>query len=332
MKKIRVLLYLLLPTTYLSLLRFLFSTAFQNLQKMDIYYRKHPFMSVNKWGKLKITHPENIHIGKGTSVHNNVDLYADKISSITIGKNSKIGQRTQLVSTRNDHLKIGQNTSFHSDCSIVGQVTIGDNCLFARHIFISSYEHTFKHIPYEYIKKQDLLHKTKSPVSIADDCWIGWGVAIKSGIKIGKGAIVGANSVVTKNIPPYKIYGGIPAKEIGTRLEFKPPTTINSLNHSHSPYFYHGLMKINDHYQNHYDAFSIAAPKNSFTQIDIHVLEPTGHLILTDFPQILPHLNTQKIIYSFKITAAQLKTEYEFYIIDFKTTDLIRIKRIDFIV
>ena len=47
--------------------------------------------------------------------------------------------------------------------------------------------------------------------------WIGWGVLIKGGVTIGNGAVIGARSVVTKDVPPYTIVGGVPAKVIGKR-------------------------------------------------------------------------------------------------------------------
>lgn len=52
----------------------------------------------------------------------------------------------------------------------------------------------------------------KYPVVIGNDCWIGFGVSIVSGVKIGDGAVVLAGAVVTKDIPPYSIVGGVPAK------------------------------------------------------------------------------------------------------------------------
>ena len=53
---------------------------------------------------------------------------------------------------------------------------------------------------------------------IGDDAWIGYGAIILAGVKIGRGSIVGAGSVVTKDIPPYEIHAGIPARKIGERF------------------------------------------------------------------------------------------------------------------
>ena len=61
--------------------------------------------------------------------------------------------------------------------------------------------------------------KQYPPVQIADDVWIGARVMILPGLKIGKGAIIGAGAVVTKDVPPYAIFAGNPARMIGSREE-----------------------------------------------------------------------------------------------------------------
>ena len=64
------------------------------------------------------------------------------------------------------------------------------------------------------MKSQNVRHKK---VNIGDDVWIGAKSTILMGVNVGKGAIIGANSVVTKNIPEYSIVGGVPAKVISVR-------------------------------------------------------------------------------------------------------------------
>lgn len=67
---------------------------------------------------------------------------------------------------------------------------------------------------------------TKGNVIIGNDVWIGWGAMILSGVTIGDGAVIGANALVTKNVPPYAIVGGNPAKIIKYRFD---EDTINKL-------------------------------------------------------------------------------------------------------
>ena len=58
-----------------------------------------------------------------------------------------------------------------------------------------------------------------APVVIGDDCWIGRRVMIMAGVTIGEGCVIAAGAVVTKDIPPYSVVGGIPAKVIKNRKQ-----------------------------------------------------------------------------------------------------------------
>lgn len=60
--------------------------------------------------------------------------------------------------------------------------------------------------------------KTENAVFIDDDAWIASNCTISNGVNIGKGSIIGANSFVNKNIPPFSIAGGVPARVIKSRI------------------------------------------------------------------------------------------------------------------
>ena len=60
----------------------------------------------------------------------------------------------------------------------------------------------------------NIIEFKKSTVILEDDCWLGAGVIILPGVTVGKSAIVGAGSVVTKSIPPFHVFAGVPAKKI----------------------------------------------------------------------------------------------------------------------
>jgi hypothetical protein len=62
------------------------------------------------------------------------------------------------------------------------------------------------------------------------------------GVTIGRGAVIGANTVVTRDIAPYEVHGGAPNEKLGLRLNFTPPSRIQACNDHHIPYFYSGFQ------------------------------------------------------------------------------------------
>lgn len=101
---------------------------------------------------------------------------------------------------------------------IYPKVSIGNYTMIANDVFIIGADHYFRKpgIPMVFAGREE-LHET----IIGNDVWIGARSIIMVGVKIGNGAIVAAGSVVTKDIEPYAIYGGVPAKKIKDRFTFE---------------------------------------------------------------------------------------------------------------
>ena len=111
-------------------------------------------------------------------------------------------------------LKIGDRSQLGQNAKIDPTVTIGKDVLMGPDVIILTTRHAFED-PDTPINQQGVL--PIAPVIIGDDVWIGARVVILPGVEIGKGAIIGAGSIVTKNVPPYTIVGGNPAKAIRKR-------------------------------------------------------------------------------------------------------------------
>ncbi len=115
--------------------------------------------------------------------------------------------------------------------SIIGAqsgISIGNYVMLGYNVNLATVNHKYTN-PKLPIKKQG---EYGAPISIEDDVWIGANVTILPGITIGKGAIIGANSVVTKNIKPYSIAAGIPARHIKYRFNKKYRSIANMINYS----------------------------------------------------------------------------------------------------
>ncbi|WP_336127219.1 CatB-related O-acetyltransferase [Mesoflavibacter sp. CH_XMU1422-2] len=142
-----------------------------------------------------------------------------------------IDRRTNFIESSHK-LKAGRNSFYNKNLLITGDefVEIGSFCSFGKNISVYTSNHDTKYATtqgYLYRKYFNKNHpgeekkskeRTKGPVIIKNDVWIGDGVKIMSGVTIGNGACIGAGAVVTKNIGDYEIFAGIPAKRVGYRF------------------------------------------------------------------------------------------------------------------
>lgn len=112
-------------------------------------------------------------------------------------------------------ISIGSNCVVNYRCSIdgTGGLEIGDNVMLGPGVVIISASHKTDRIDIP-INQQGYY---KKKVVVGDDVWIGVNAIVLPGVTIGKGAVVGAGAVVTKNVEPYAIVAGVPAKKIKSR-------------------------------------------------------------------------------------------------------------------
>jgi len=121
------------------------------------------------------------------------------------------------------NLKVGRNTYIQAGCTLnpfVGDIIIGADCMIATRCAFMPYRHSFANTDRP-MREQPIT--SKGDIILEDDVWLGANVCVMDGVTIGKGAIVGAGAVVTKNIPPYAIAGGVPARVIRMRKAEENP-------------------------------------------------------------------------------------------------------------
>lgn len=145
------------------------------------------------------------------------------IINSNINKTSKVESGSHIVNS-----KFGRHSFCGYDCEIIN-ADIGSFCSIANNVVIGGSQH-----PMEWVSTSPVFRHGKDSVktkyyehmfedgkttTIGHDVWIGRNAIIKQGITIGTGAVIGMGSVVTKNIEPYTIVGGCPAKEIRKRFD-----------------------------------------------------------------------------------------------------------------
>lgn len=210
-----------------------------------LYKIKYPRIGISPRANLDIQ--GHFIYGSACGVNEGANLIIPQHATLRLGDDCYIGRYVELGPS--GEIKVGNHTSIQDRSILLGDITIGRYCTIAPNVYISSGRHYFDLMPTLLIKDQDqlvsndsnLIDQHSKPVFVEDDCWLGINVFVMSGVTIGKGAVVGANSVVTKDVAPYVVVAGVPAKPIKKRLDFVPPVSIDFVNPHDWPYFYAGF-------------------------------------------------------------------------------------------
>lgn len=151
--------------------------------------------------------------GRRGAIESGVRLLGD--ARIRLG--DRVTLRRGVVLAGHGTLTIGSHTTINDGCQISAfdAVHIGANCLFAPRVCVLDIDHRFD------TRERPLRQQgyRTAPVVIGDDVWLGANAVVLRGVRIGRGAIVGANSVVTHDVPDYAIVGGVPARVLRMRPE-----------------------------------------------------------------------------------------------------------------
>jgi acetyltransferase-like isoleucine patch superfamily enzyme len=181
------------------------------IKKASAFIRA-PFSTVHLLARRFRLRLKGLRFGLGLVLEGNIDITAAK--NVQLGRCVRLGKDVYLGAWPTGELVVGDNCYIGRWCIILAHysVTIGNDCLIAPGCHITDVNHGIA--PGELIRKQPLVSK---PVRIGNDVWMGAGCSILPGVTIGDGAVVGARSVVTHDVPANAIVAGTPAKIIRYR-------------------------------------------------------------------------------------------------------------------
>jgi len=167
---------------------------------------------------LLLRHRPNLRVGKRTRIVFGDVRFTTKWGEIVIGDDCHI-----LSGNLYAKLVVGNGVNIIGAVKLGGsgkyRVTVGDDTWIAPNVYICPTTHNCKDRG-RAIREQGLWG---GDITIGKDCWIGVNVVISPGVTIGDGAVIGANAVVTKDVAPYAIAVGVPARVIAYREDLSSP-------------------------------------------------------------------------------------------------------------
>lgn len=176
--------------------------------KRTAHFLLHPKRDARpRWWIRFFVNPFFRKLGKGAIIRSSVRLDTFPYNQFHLGNYSVIEDFSVINNAVGD-VTIGKETIIGVGNVIIGPVEIGNNIMLAQHIVVSGLNHGYEDVSLP-PRDQDVICKK---ILIEDNCWIGSNAVITAGVTIGKHSVVGAGSVITKDVPPYSVAAGNPAR------------------------------------------------------------------------------------------------------------------------
>lgn len=144
---------------------------------------------------------------RSSAIRSNVRMDVLPFNPFSLGAHSII-ESFSVVNNGVGAVTIGDHCTVGIGCVVIGPVTIGSEVIIAQHVVMSGLNHVYEDITLSILRQP----VTTRPIVIEEECWIGANAVITAGVTIGKHSVVAGGSVVTKDVPPYSVVGGNPAR------------------------------------------------------------------------------------------------------------------------
>lgn len=177
--------------------------------------------AIYRFLKIRITLTKLKACGKNLSIHNSVRFKNPQ--NISVGDNCYIARDgiIEAWTMYNDKhyvpsITLGKNVKINARCHIgaINRIEIKDDVLMGSNVMILDHAHGSNIMEEKDIHPAERDLYSKGPIVIGKKVWICENAVVLGGVTIGDGSVIGANAVVTKDVPPYTVVGGIPAKVI----------------------------------------------------------------------------------------------------------------------
>ena len=171
-----------------------------------------------------LRHPGKVRIGDDVTVDDLVVLDAKGTSNrgIDIGSGVFLGRGT-ILSCKDGDIALGDHTNlgFHCEVFSGSTVTVGRHGLFAAYVYLVGGGHEFERADVAVIDQA----RASAGIALGENVWLGTGAKVLDGVTLGSNVVVGANGVVTSDLPDGAIAAGVPARTLRTREKSEPSGT-----------------------------------------------------------------------------------------------------------
>lgn len=164
---------------------------------------------------ILVTQNGRVEIGNDVIIRRHAEIRCHNNSRLILEDRVKIDRGVRILACFEGEVRIraGAEIGLYSILNGAGGIDVGENAMVGGYVNIQASNHRLD--PAKTIKSQGSDHL---PVKIGADTWLGAHSTIVAGITIGDGSVVGANSVVTHDIPTYEIWAGVPARRLKDRV------------------------------------------------------------------------------------------------------------------